>query len=519
MTGGKGNQLTDILRQDEGALAPPDVDLTSIEPAPAPQTVTITRAPWKTYYSRGVLLTDLAVLLLTSVAAQLWRFGANSEIQTNGPFHVSYTALSIAIVLMWWVVLQLYRTRDPRVLGDGSEEYTRVTRATVLTFGWLSILSLMFKWDMSRGFLAIAFPLGLIGLLVGRKIWRVWLREHRENGRHQSNVLVIGGVRSAEQIATQLDKHRQSGLRVTGVWVPDSPSDHQKWLDRPTAPIPVMGTDTTLAGAIDVSKAETVIVTDTEHLGPAGLHELTWQLEGIDVELMVSPNVMNISDARVHMRAVANMPLLHLEEPQYAGAGAWPKALFDRVFSVLTLIVASPVLLCAIVAVKLSGPGPTLFRQPRIGIDGTPFKMLKFRTMRIGAEDEEAELIAAQGATSTPMFKVKEDPRVTRFGRFLRRYSIDELPQLVNVLRGEMSLVGPRPQQATEVEMYDDHALRRLRVRPGMTGLWQVSGRSDLDWEDAIRLDTYYVENWSLMGDVVILWKTIRAVLGSNGAY
>lgn len=176
MTGGKGNQLTDILRQDEGALAPPDVDLTSIEPAPAPQTVTITRAPWKTYYSRGVLLTDLAVLLLTSVAAQLWRFGANSEIQTNGPFHVSYTALSIAIVLMWWVVLQLYRTRDPRVLGDGSEEYTRVTRATVLTFGWLSILSLMFKWDMSRGFLAIAFPLGLIGLLVGRKIWRVWLR-------------------------------------------------------------------------------------------------------------------------------------------------------------------------------------------------------------------------------------------------------------------------------------------------------------------------------------------------------
>ncbi len=117
------------------------------------------------------------------------------------------------------------------------------------------------------------------------------------------------------------------------------------------------------------------------------------------------------------------------------------------------------------------------------------------------------------------MFKVKEDPRVTRFGRFLRRYSIDELPQLVNVLRGEMSLVGPRPQQATEVEMYDDHALRRLRVRPGMTGLWQVSGRSDLDWEDAIRLDTYYVENWSLMGDVIILWKTIRAVLGSNGAY
>ncbi|MCW2800864.1 MAG: polyprenyl glycosylphosphotransferase [Aeromicrobium sp.] len=507
--------MTDILRNEGAGTHDSDGHSAALTPSD----VSISRAPWQKFYARGVLLTDLAVLAITSVAAQVWRFGTSSSVTTHGPFHMSYTELSGVIVVMWWISLQLFQTRDPRILGDGPDEYARITRATVLMFGWLAIVSLMFKWDMSRGFLAIAFPLGLVGLLIGRKIWRVWLRGQRRHGRHLSNVLVVGGQRSAQDIALWLARHQESGLRVTGVWVPDSPGTERAWLDMPNEFIPIMGTDRTFAGAIEVAHANTVIVTDTEHLGPTGLRELTWQLEGVAIDLMVSPNVMDFSDARIHMRAVASMPLLHLEEPQYAGAGAWPKALFDRVFAVLVLVVASPLLLCAAVAVKLTSAGPVLFRQPRIGIDGSPFNVLKFRTMRVGADDELAGLIAAQGTSGTPLFKVKNDPRVTRIGTFLRRFSIDELPQLLNVIRGEMSLVGPRPQRAAEVELYDHHALRRLRVRPGMTGLWQVSGRSDLEWDDAIRLDTYYVENWSLMGDIVILWRTIRAVFASTGAY
>jgi exopolysaccharide biosynthesis polyprenyl glycosylphosphotransferase len=301
--------------------------------------------------------------------------------------------------------------------------------------------------------------------------------------------------------------------------VPDARTKNNEWLDVPDEFIPVLGNDRNLFDALNITEADTVIVSDTEHLGHRALRDLTWQLEGIDVDLMVSPNVMEFSGSRIHVRAVAGMPLMHLEEPQYAEAGAWPKATFDRLFALLAIVAFSPLLLAAAAAVRITSPGPVLYRQRRIGLNSDAFEMLKFRTMRTGADTELAALLSEQGTSDQPLFKVKDDPRLTSVGAFLRRYSIDELPQLFNVLRGDMSVVGPRPQVAAEVELYDEHAFRRLTVRPGMTGLWQVSGRSDLSWEDAIRLDTYYVENWSLTSDLIILWRTLRAVLGSSGAY
>ena len=471
------------------------------------------------FYRRGLLVTDLAVLALTTGASQIWHFGVGSEVRANGPFDISYSSLGAVIVVMWWATLQFFQTRDARIIGDGTDEYRRIARATFLMFGWVAIVSLMFKWDMSRGYLAIAFPLGLIGLLIGRKTWRVWLRHKRSGGQHLSNVLVVGGARSGQEMALWFNRHRSSGLRVTGVWVPDARTNTNEWLGVPDQFIPVLGNDRNLFDALNIAEADTVIVSDTEHLGHRALRDLTWQLEGIDVDLMVSPNVMDFSGSRIHVRAVAGMPLMHLEEPQYAEAGAWPKLAFDRVFAFAALVGFSPLLFFAAAAVKLTSKGPLLYRQRRIGLDGEAFDMLKFRSMRVGADAELAELIKAQGTSDSPLFKVKNDRRITKTGAFLRRYSIDELPQLFNVLRGDMSVVGPRPQVAAEVELYDDRAFRRLTVRPGMTGLWQVSGRSDLSWEDSIRLDTYYVENWSLTADLVILWKTLRAVFGSSGAY
>lgn len=473
----------------------------------------------QTFYSRGLLVTDLAVLTATAASAQFWKFGFDSDVSAAGPFGISYASLGAVIVAMWWLTLHFFRTRDPRIIGTGSDEYRRIARATFFMFGWVAILSLMFKWDMSRGYLAIAFPSGLITLLIGRKAWRLWLSRQRQTGRYLSNVLVVGGPRSAQDMARWFHRHRASGLRVTGVWVPDSRTRQNEWLDVPNQFVPVLGNDRNLFEALNIAEADTVIVTDTEHLGHQALRDLTWQLEGIDIDLMVSPNVMDFSGSRIHVQAVAGMPLMHLQEPQYAEAGAWPKLAFDRVFAFAAILTFSPLLLAAACLVKLTSSGPIFFRQRRVGLDGEAFDMLKFRSMRVGADAELAGLLAAQGSSDTPLFKVQNDPRLTKAGAFLRRYSIDELPQLFNVLRGDMSVVGPRPQVAAEVELYDAQAYRRLTVRPGMTGLWQVSGRSDLSWEDAIRLDTYYVENWSLTGDLVILWKTLRAVLGSSGAY
>jgi exopolysaccharide biosynthesis polyprenyl glycosylphosphotransferase len=271
--------------------------------------------------------------------------------------------------------------------------------------------------------------------------------------------------------------------------------------------------------AIRLSEADTVIVTDSQHLGPDGMRELTWNLDGVNVELMVSPNMVDVSSSRMQLGQLVDEPFIHLQQPQYEEAGSVVKALFDLTAGATLFLFALPVLAAAVFAIKVSSRGPAFFRQERIGKDGKSFTIYKLRTMISDADQQLADLLKDQGVGDSPLFKVGNDPRITRVGRLFRRYSIDELPQLINVLKGEMSLVGPRPQRAEEVSLYDHKAHRRLTVRPGMTGLWQVSGRSDLAWEDAVRLDLYYVENWSMTADLLILWRTIRAVLRSDGAY
>jgi len=220
------------------------------------------------------------------------------------------------------------------------------------------------------------------------------------------------------------------------------------------------------------------------------------------------------------MRPVAGLPLIHVEKPQYHGAKRFQKRAFDIAFSALALLVGLPLLLLIALAVKLTSRGPVFYRQERIGLDGEPFEMIKFRTMVVGA-DTMAEDLAGLNLAASPRdpFKFINDPRVTKVGGFLRKYSLDELPQFINVFTGQMSVVGPRPQVQSEVDSYDDHTMRRLLVKPGITGLWQVSGRSDLSWEDSVRLDMFYVENWSLMADLVIALKTARVVVTHAGSY
>lgn len=473
---------------------------------------------WRRRHTRALLLGDLLVLVLAVGTAQLVRFGAPAGRPVSG-LGISYAVLGIGLAGMWWLSLQMHQVRSPKVVGHGWEEYRRVVVATFRAFAIFAMLSLALKMDASRLYLATAFPLGLVGLLVERKLARVGLHRARVKGDAAAKVLVVGGERAAGDLANWFAKHKTAGYEVCGVWVPDETMPVAVLPEDVTRRVPVMSASLDFTEALAISGATTVVVTDTEHLGHESLRDLAWKLEGSSIDLILSPNVLNVASSRLYLQDVSGMPMLHVSEPQYASAARLSKRVFDVVGALLILVVAAPLLVATAVAVKLSSPGAVFYRQERIGRDGERFGMVKFRSMRTDADSQLAGLLAAEGKSIAELPKLMRDPRVTRVGAFIRRYSIDELPQLLNVVKGDMSLVGPRPQRDFEVAQYDRLARRRLTVRPGMTGLWQVSGRSDLAYTEAISLDVHYVENWSMVTDVMILWRTARAVLASQGAY
>ncbi len=493
-------------------IAPAVPDVTDARPLPP----LVRAADWRKLYVRILAVGDLVVLLAVLTATVVVRFGDDDQQLQIGDTHLPYVSLAFVMAGVWWTTLSLMRTRSARIVGHGTDEYRRVIRATWAAFAGLAFASVALKVDASRSYLLIALPAGIVGLLVWRKAARSWLHRARRAGRGLSNVLLVGGLDTAYRIHAALESQPTAGYRVSGVWVPDV---DQIDLDAVKCPLPVKGRESTLAGMVRAARAEAVMVTDTEHLGHDGLRELTWALEGTGIELMLSPNVIDVVGSRIHLHEVSGLPMLHLDEPQYAGAGRSLKLAFDRIGAGLILLAMSPLLFFLAITVRLTSEGPVFYRQERIGKDGESFGMIKFRSMRVGADAELAALVAAQGKSLAELPKLENDPRLTPVGGIMRRYSLDELPQLFNVLKGDMSLVGPRPQRDFEVEQYDHVAGRRLTVRPGMTGLWQVSGRSDLDFDESIRLDVHYVENWSMTTDLIILWRTVRAVLGSDGAY
>ncbi|MDQ0689822.1 exopolysaccharide biosynthesis polyprenyl glycosylphosphotransferase [Arthrobacter sp. W4I7] len=270
--------------------------------------------------------------------------------------------------------------------------------------------------------------------------------------------------------------------------------------------------------ALEACGADAVAVSAGVQLHPQTLRHLGWELAARNIGLIMAPALTDIAGPRIHTQQVAGLPLIHVTTPTLEAGQRVAKRLFDLLAAGLLLLLASPAMILIAALLRLDSAGPVFFRQERVGMEGNHFYMLKFRSMTVDAEARLAEL-AQRNEGSGPLFKMKNDPRVTRIGGFLRRFSLDELPQLLNVLSGTMSLVGPRPPLPREVEAYESDVRRRLLVKPGLTGLWQVSGRSNLSWQDSVRLDLYYVENWSLAGDLVILFRTVRAVFGSTGAY
>ncbi len=487
-------------------------------PAVAP---TVSASSWPRKYSNWLTLTDLISVILAVVFAQWVRFGPtpSGAAQVSLLDGITYLEVSIAIAILWMAALSINHARSERVIGSGAEEYRRVWTATASVFGGVAVVSMLFKLEIARGYLVIALPAGIFLLLLTRWIARkVVVRARKSFGRCITRLLVVGSPRAVRDLTLALSREPWSGYDVVGACVP-GPSTRTEIPIPGFGSIPVLGDESAVALAVAVTGTHAVAVAATEHFHGKGLRDLSWELEGLDIDLLVVPGVIDVVGPRLHMRPVAGLPLIHIEKPQYHGAKKFQKRAFDVGFSSLALLCGFPILLTIALAVKLSSRGPIFYRQERIGIDGDAFEMIKFRTMVVGADEMVNQLAELNESRGGVLFKMTNDPRVTLLGRFLRKYSLDELPQFVNVLKGDMSVVGPRPPLATEVALYDDDTMRRLLVRPGITGLWQVSGRSDLSWEDSVRLDLFYVENWSMMADLLIALKTLRVVVSHSGAY
>jgi exopolysaccharide biosynthesis polyprenyl glycosylphosphotransferase len=474
---------------------------------------------WARSYARRLAVTDFVVIVWAVIGTQIAWFGTlNSELNVDkytGGFGLSYTLISLLLIASWFVILAMFGTRDSRVIGTGNNEYKRLVDATIRLFGIVAIIAFLFQLDLARGYIIMALPIGSLALLASRWMWRQWLSAQRARGRYSSRVLLVGSRVSVTAIARDLNRLPEAGYLVVGACVPgDTIGDYLY------GRIPVSGNLDQLQTTMEKIGADTVVVTSSDELPPERIRELSWSLEPGRQHLVLAPSLTDVGGPRIHMRPVAGLPLIHVETPRYEGLKRFSKRAFDVISSALLIVVLSPVLIAAAMGVRLSTPGGVLFKQDRVGLNGKHFMMFKFRSMVVDAEQRLSELDDIDRAEgNTVMFKMKNDPRVTPIGGFLRRFSLDELPQLFNVFLGSMSLVGPRPPLDREVAVYEHHVHRRFLVKPGITGLWQVSGRSNLSWEDTVRLDLYYVENWSITGDLLILWRTARAVLARDGAY
>lgn len=472
---------------------------------------------WQRQFARRLRLSDTAIVCASVLLAQYVRFGEIAN--TSGYPDAVMTFFSVLFAALWLSALAVFQTRSARVIGAGIDEYRRIGSASFWTFGIIAMVTLLAKVDLARGYLAIALPAGTLGLLASRSLWRTHISRLRAAGQCRTTVLAIGDRTAVSHLAHELARNPKSGCVVVGVCIPGYGPARGKTLTIDGREVPILGDETDALAALERCGADTVAVTRTEHFGVQAIRELMWQLESRDVDLVVAPGVVDVAEARLTLRLTSGSPLLHVEKPQYEGTQRFQKQAFDVCFSLAALLATLPILLVAAIAIKLTSRGPVFYRSERIGIDGQPFTMLKFRTMIDGADRQLGQLLTLNDFAGGMLFKMRSDPRVTPVGRFLRRFSIDELPQFLNVVKGDMSVVGPRPPLRREVENYDGDVRRRLLVKPGVSGLWQVSGRSDLSWDESVRLDLSYVDNWSMAGDLMIIAKTVKAVLTSHGAY
>lgn len=461
---------------------------------------------------------DALAIIATLITAHFVSFGLRQAIVLGRvETEWSYYVVGPIIGVLLFIALQISGSRNVRYLGQGNDEYRLVVKSTTYFFCLIVVFSYLTQIDFARSYIILSYPLSVLMVLIARWVLRRWLVAFRNRGRALTRVMIISDASSGEHLYETLSGAQQSGL---------SPAAFYLSGEKPGATIaddhdlPILGYSHEASDIIAAARKNNIhaVALGSGHgMSPQELRRLGWELAAWHISLILAPAMTDIAGPRINMQPLNGVPLIHVSTPRMEGFPGFLKRTLDILASGFGLILISPLLLVVALLVKKDG-GPIFFFQERVGYRGRPFHMIKFRSMVTNAEELKKELMS-QNEGNGILFKMANDPRITPIGRFIRKYSIDELPQLWNVFIGDMSLVGPRPPLPSEVAQYEEDAYRRLLVKPGITGLWQVSGRSNLSWEESIRLDLYYVENWSVIGDLVILFRTVRAVFAKDGAY
>ena len=497
------------------------VDITTPDSGPA-----LTRD-----FRTRLLWSDLAAVLVATLAATavsistLYPGASTAPSASSAPATVPAAAMQAAsvqqlgllllVVAGWIASLWVFRTRESRVLCVGVTEYRRVVSATTMTFGILGIALGIAQVDDARNYFLLAFPAGLLALVLERWLWRRWLARRSLAGKALSRVVIVGNREDVTYVVDQVRRKLGLAYAVVGAVIEEGNLDGASF---GMSSLPTSNDLDNVSVTAAQLGADAVIVAGSLRNRSNYVQELSWSLEGTATDLILATSLANVAGPRIHLRPVEGLPLIHVEVPQFEGGRHALKRGFDIAVAGTAILVLAPLLLLVALIIRLDSPGPVLFRQERVGRDGSKFTMLKFRSMVVTAEDELAALRQFNEGAGA-LFKIRDDPRVTRVGRFIRKHSIDELPQLWNIVIGDMSVVGPRPPLPSEVLDYEEHVHRRLYIRPGLTGMWQVNGRSTLDWEESVKIDLFYVENWSLVGDIVIMWRTLREVRTPIGGF
>jgi len=472
-------------------------------------------------YAAAVGVLDFVVLLVTSAITYFACYGRlliADNVQDVGTlrYEISPQFVGLGLLITWLLALTVFKTRDPKLVGSDFSEYRRVVNASLTVLGALAFGALFFKVDVSRVYVTSILFFGLLAILLERRIARAWLRKQRLNGRFQRRVALYGPKAELQFELDKFKKNKEAEFEPVFVIEDDKQLTLRMLKDNKTKNFNIGD----LAEICNENNVELVQVVGSSPTSVDMHKRLYWALDGHEISFVVSPAITGVSSSKVTTRVIAGSPLLEIASTKFTGPQYLVKTTFDVLFSIVALVIASPVMLITAIVIKVTDGGPVFFKQTRIGVNGKEFQILKFRSMKVGAEKEFEQLAAQAGyEVNAVQFKLKDDPRITKVGKFIRKTSIDELPQFINVLKGDMSVVGPRPHVHKEVQAYDDHAVRRLLVKPGITGPWQVGGRSELTWEESVALDLSYVENWTLLTDISLIFRTIVYVFRGSGAF
>ena len=473
-------------------------------------------------YAAAVGFLDFIVLLVTSAVTYYACYGslliADNVIDAGLlRYEITPQFIGLGLLVAWLLALTVFKTRDTKIVGSDFSEYRRVVNASLTVLGALAFGALFFKVDVSRVYVTSILFFGLLAVLIERRIARAWLRKQRLQGRYTRRVAIYGPKAELELELQKFKKNKESEFEPVFLIEDDKQMKLRMLSTGKEQNISIED----LAGICKENNVEVIQVVGSSPSSAQMHKRIYWALDGHDISFVVSPAITGVSSSKLTTRVIAGSPLLEIASTKFTGPQYLLKTALDLVLGLVAFLVSLPIVLVTALIVKISDGGPAFFTQTRVGLNGKEFTIYKLRSMKVGSELEHAERQKALSdkQTNVNMFKDPEDPRVTKVGKVIRKYSIDELPQFLNVLKGDMSLVGPRPPLLSEVELWQQHEVRRLLVKPGVTGPWQIGGRSLLTWEETVAIDLSYVENWTVLTDISIIFRTIVYVFRGRGAY